>query len=870
MQQRTTLRSVLFTRLMMLVGSAVVALALGFAIFGLQPLHDTLASKEFTRVADGVRNALQQTVSLPAALLAPSTSWIADLPPELDDPLKIERRFKALLTHVPNLSSVVLGTEDGWGWMLIRLPDGSWRSRVTNRANWGDMHLIIEETPEGERSEALERFDYDARTRPWYIGAKSNADGAEHWTTPYTFFTTGDPGVTTSRRFQLGDGTQAVLGLDIMLRDLSISTQQARVGQSGLALILTSDERVLGLPRRPEGVSSDEWLGSLLLPASALGLDSVNKALVAWRQAGRTAYSERRIDSGGESWLAAMHEHRLGEQRLWVLTLAPAAEFAAPWSRVLLGTALALTVLMILAAAVAQRVSRRIAAPLEALAATGKRIGKLDFSPTPPLSTHIEEIAQLDRVLGDMRARLANNQASLDQQSIRLQAQVEELRTAEQRIHALAYYDPLTHLPNRRLMMDRVNHAISSSQRRGTHCALLLLDLDNFKTLNDTLGHDHGDELLREIAERLARSTRKCDTVARLGGDEFVVVLEDLGTDPEEARAQAEAIGHKILLAVEHAYRSGHFETRISASIGVTLFGSAPDSADALLKHADMAMYRSKATGRNCMHFFGPEMEQALSERTQLETELRAALPGGSLALHYQPQVDASGRIVGAEALLRWTHPQRGPISPAEFIPIAEESGLIIALGAWVLETACAQLAAWASDPRLPPIEIAVNVSARQFRHEGFADMVSSVVRHANIPRGRLKLELTESLLLEDVESAITRMEALKALGVGFALDDFGTGYSSLTYLKRLPLTNLKIDQSFVRDVMTDPNDAAIARTVIALGRTLDLIVIAEGVEQPAQFAFLADAGCDRFQGYFFGRPEPAEAFQQRLLDAPG
>ena len=870
MPQHTTLRSVLFTRLMMLVGSAVVALALGFAIFGLQPLHDRLASKEFTRVTDGVRNTLQQTVALPAALLAPATSWIADLPPELDDPLKIERRFKALLTHVPNLSSIVLGTEDGRGWMLIRLADGSWRSRVTNRAHWHDMHLIIEETPDGERSEALERFNYDARTRPWYIGAESAAEGAAHWTPPYTFFTTGDPGVTTSRRFQLADATKAVLGIDIMLRDLSTSTQQARIGQSGLVLILTSDERVLGLPRRPESVPEDEWLGSLLLPASALGLDSVNKALTAWRQSGRTPYAERRIESGGEPWLAAMHEHRLGEQQLWVLTLAPAAEFAAPWSRVLMGTALALTVLMILAAAVAQRVSRRIAAPLEALAATGKRIGKLDFSPTPALTTHIEEIAQLDRVLGDMRTQLADNQTSLDLQSVRLQAQVEELRAAEQHIHALAYYDPLTHLPNRRLMMDRLNHAISSSQRRGTHCALLLLDLDNFKTLNDTLGHDHGDDLLRDIAQRLIRSTRKCDTVARLGGDEFVVVLEDLGADPEEARAQAVAIGHKILLAVEHAYRSGHFETRISASIGMTLFGGEPASADALLKHADMAMYRSKARGRNCMHFFGAEMAQALSERIQLEAELRAAMPNGDLELHYQPQVDTAGRIVGAEALLRWTHPQRGPVSPAEFIPIAEESGLIIALGAWVLESACAQLAEWAKDPRLPPIELAVNVSARQFRHEGFADSVADVVSRANIPRGRLKLELTESLLLEDVESAISRMEALKALGVGFALDDFGTGYSSLTYLKRLPLTNLKIDQSFVRDVMIDPNDAAIARTVIALGRTMELTVIAEGVEQRAQFQFLAEAGCDRFQGYFFGRPEPAAAFLQRLLDAGG
>ncbi|MGD9869762.1 MAG: EAL domain-containing protein [Thauera sp.] len=866
----TTLRSVIFTRLLMLVGSAVLALALGFALFGLQPLHDRLAAKEFARVADGVRNALQQTITVPASLLAPITTLVAQLPVALDEQGEIERLFKAPLQHLPNLSSVVLGTEDGRGWTLIHFQDGSWLSRITDRSNWEDMHLLIRERADGQRSERIESLRYDPRKRPWYTGAVQRAEAAPHWTAPYSFFTTGDPGITTSQRFRLADGTLAVLGFDIMLRDLSTITQKARIGTSGRTLVLTEDERVLGLPRRPENVSEAEWLGSLLLPVNALGLDSVNKALSAWRQAGRTGFSVQRIESEGRTWLAAMHEHRLGERRLWVLALAPAAEFAPAWSRIALGIAVALAALMLLASAVARRVAQRIAAPLEALATNGKRIGNLDFSATVPLSTHIDEIAQLDRVLEDMRSRLAHNQASLDNQSGRLQAQVEELRAAEQRIHALAYYDPLTQLPNRRLMMDRLHHAIASSQRRGVHGALLLLDLDNFKTLNDTLGHDHGDRLLREVADRLAHSVRKCDTVARLGGDEFVVVLEDLDADPAAARSEVEAIGQKILQAVEHAYRHGHFETRVSASIGAMLFGSADDSVEALLKYADMAMYRSKASGRNCMHYFGADMAQALEDKSRLEADLRAALTTAQLSLHYQPQVDAAGQLVGAEALLRWTHPVRGPVSPGEFIPIAEESGLIIELGAWVLEAACVQLAAWARDTRLPPIEIAVNVSARQFRHQDFTATVADIVTRTGIPAHRLKLELTESLLLEDVESAIARMHALQALGVGFALDDFGTGYSSLTYLKRLPLANLKIDQSFVRDVMIDPNDAAIARTVIALGRTMELTVIAEGVEQAAQFDFLVGAGCDRFQGYFFGRPEPAAALTRRLLQQPG
>lgn len=866
MQRRTTLRSVIFTRLLMLVGSAVLLLALGFAVFGLQPLHDRLAGEEFRRIADGVKHTVEQTVTAPVSLLPPASDWIAELPPALDEPLRIERLFRSLLHQHPNLGSVVFGTEDGRGWALIRMPDGSWRSRITHRTLWRDLHLIIDEAADGSREERIESLPYDARTRPWYKGALQGAEGELHWTPPYSFYTTAEPGVTASRRFRLADGTRAVLGFDITLQSLSAATQLERVGETGRTLILTEDERILGLPRRPQDVSAAEWEGSLLLPASALGLDSVNRALSAWRQAGRTAFSVRRIASGGEPWLISMHEHRLGAQRLWLLTLAPAAEFAPPWPQVVMAIAAALAALMALAAGVAQRVSRRVAAPLEALAETGKRIGALDFSPSARHATHIAEIAELDRVLDDMRTRLADNQASLDRQSARLQAQVEELRAAEQRIHALAYFDPLTQLPNRRLMMDRVNHAIAVARRRGTHCALLLLDLDNFKTLNDTLGHDHGDELLREIAQRLNRNVRSCDTVARLGGDEFVVVLEDLSTRPDEARAQVEAIGHKILHAVEHAYRFGHFETSISASIGATLFDSATDTADTLLKHADMAMYRSKAKGRNCLQYFGADMARALEDRTRLEADLRAALRSTQLSLHYQPQVDGGGRIVGAEALLRWTHPQRGPVSPGEFIPIAEESGLIIELGTWVLEAACAQLARWSSDPRLPPIELAVNVSARQFRHDGFTDTVTQIVHRAGIPPQRLKLELTESLLLEDVESAIARMQALQAIGVNFALDDFGTGYSSLTYLKRLPLANLKIDQSFVRDIMSDPNDAAIARTVIALGRSMDLTVIAEGVEQASQFDFLVAAGCDRFQGYFFGRPEPAEALLHRLL----
>ncbi len=865
MSAETTLRRVIFSRLLLTASGALLLFAGALVVLGLLPLHQRLAASEFTRVAHEVGDALDTTVSVPARMLLPASEWLAGQAPPFATPESIERHFMPILRHVEQLSSVVLGSHDGRAWMLLRQADGSWRSRRTDLVGWGERHLIMEQSADGTRTEHWKSLRYDARTRPWYEGALASAISAPHWTAPYTFFTTGDPGITVSRHFRFTDGGDAVLGFDIKLTDLSLATREARIGNSGMALVLTEDERVLGLPRRPEGVSDAEWQGILMLPASALGMPAVDAALASWRQGGRSGFDARIIDAGGRSWLAALEAHPLGERRLWILTLAPVAEFAPDWTGIVQGVASAIALLLAIAALVARRQAQRIAAPLESLARLGRRMGELDFSaPTVP-QTRIAEISALGAALEDMRGQLARNQASLDAQAARLQAQVEELSEAERRIHALAYYDPLTQLPNRRLLTDRLGHAMATTARRNTLCALMLLDLDNFKTLNDTLGHDHGDELLREVARRLTHTVRAADTVARLGGDEFVVVLEDLSADADEARRQVGDVGGKILAVVEQAYAFQHFEAKTSASIGAVVFGPGEDSAETLLKHADMAMYESKASGRNCLRFFGPEMAARLRERTRLEADLRLAIDGGEFALHYQPQVDASGRVIGAEALLRWSHAERGALSPECFIPVAEECGLIVPLGNWVIEAACRQLRAWAQDPRLAQLELAINVSARQFRQADFAEVVAGIVARTGAPGGRLKIEITESMLLEDMEAVVERMQQLQGLGIGFALDDFGTGYSSLNYLKRLPLTDLKIDRSFVRDVLTDPNDAAIARTIIALAHTMELRVIAEGVESAAQFAFLAQAGCDRFQGYHFGRPEPADALEAQL-----
>ncbi|MCF8176075.1 MAG: EAL domain-containing protein [Burkholderiaceae bacterium] len=440
---------------------------------------------------------------------------------------------------------------------------------------------------------------------------------------------------------------------------------------------------------------------------------------------------------------------------------------------------------------------------------------------------------------------------------------ITERKIAEQKINDLAFYDPLTHLPNRTLLLDRLRQAMTVGNRNATYGSVLFIDLDRFKTLNDTLGHDMGDLLLQQVAQRLTGCVREGDTVARLGGDEFVVTLGSLSENQDEAASQTEVIGGKLLAVLNQTYRLGEVEHRSSASIGATLFRGHEISIEEVLKQADLAMYKSKERGRNALHFFDPNMETAVMARASLEADLREAIERRQFVLYYQAQVVGNGRVTGAEALVRWRHPGRGMVSPIEFIALAEETGLIIDLGHWVLETACNQLLSWAGRSDMAHLMLAVNVSSVQFRKPDFVAQVLAILDQSGANPQRLKLELTESLMVDDVEDVIAKMAALKARGISFSLDDFGTGYSSLAYLKRLPLDQLKIDQSFVRDILIDPNDAAIARTIVALAESLGLSVIAEGVETESQRAFLVSSGCQAFQGYFFSRPVPVGSFEE-------
>jgi diguanylate cyclase (GGDEF)-like protein/PAS domain S-box-containing protein len=445
---------------------------------------------------------------------------------------------------------------------------------------------------------------------------------------------------------------------------------------------------------------------------------------------------------------------------------------------------------------------------------------------------------------------------------------ITERKRNEEAIVKLAYYDSLTGLPNRQLLLQRLHEVLEQSQRDRRYRAVLTIDLDNFKSINDTRGHAKGDVLLKLVTDRLQAIADGGDFIARFGGDEFVVLLRDLGSDAVEAARRAQACAHAVLDGFAHSFEIAGLAQYSTASIGIALIDGEPHTPDEVLKRADLAMYQAKAAGRNTAVLFNQSMQAHVSHRVELEGALRHALARGELLLHYQPLADVSGRMTGAEALVRWQHPTLGAVPPGEFIPVAEDTGLILPIGTWVLKTACTLLARWGTHPDTAALTMAVNVSAIQFHRPDFVETVLAVLDETGADPARLKLELTESLLIKDLEGIIAKMERLRAIGVGFSLDDFGTGYSSLSSLHRLPLDQLKIDQSFVRDALGAQNGAVIARTILALGRALDLAVLAEGVETAEQHAFIIGAGCRAYQGYLYSRPLPEtqlDAFIERV-----
>ena len=442
---------------------------------------------------------------------------------------------------------------------------------------------------------------------------------------------------------------------------------------------------------------------------------------------------------------------------------------------------------------------------------------------------------------------------------------ITENKDAMAEIHRLAYYDPLTHLPNRRLLQDRLAQELNAAIRNGLHGAILFLDLDNFKALNDTRGHNAGDQLLIEVARRLRSEVRDGDVVGRLGGDEFVVLLENLSAETGEAAMQAKRIGEKLLNLLALPYDLDGYEFHCSTSIGIRLFRE-QETVDELLRHADLAMYQAKTAGRNTLRFFDPVMQTMVSARVEMEKDLRIALEQNQFLLYFQSQVSRNQQIVGAEILLSWLHPECGFILPQEFIQLAERTSLILPIGQWVLESACSTLRSWQNSMKTQSLQLAVNVSARQFRHPEFVEQVKQTIIRHNIKPDLLKLELTESLVLDNINDTIYKMHELREMGVRFSLDDFGTGYSSFSYLTQLPFDQLKIDKSFVSNIGVKTTDTIIVQTIIGMAKNLGIEVIAEGVETDEQYDYLAKHGCPVFQGYLFSRPVPIERFEQLVL----
>jgi diguanylate cyclase (GGDEF)-like protein len=865
-----SLRRFALWRLTLLV-MGVVSLVMGlFVWLVVSPLTHTNAQSSFMAATEGVTRSLDAMQDSTRLTLMEGRRWWQLSRPIVDDPQGFNDFFKPLLSVNPLATSVVAGQADGQGWMLLQTGENRWRNRLTHVPRWGAAQRIVLTDERGYVEVSTLVQDYDARRRPWYTAAMAQSGDDElAWTAPYTFFTTGEPGITASIR--LGPLGQAMaspqdgaLGLDLKLRDLSRVTMASRVGLHGLAAVLTADGRVLALPRNTTGVTDDDWARHVLQPAEQLGLMSLDAAVQHWVQAGHVALSVQEVAVQGRDWLVSAQPYDLGQQRLWVLTLAPQADFA-PNGFLLWGSMLGgLVLLMFPVAWVVGRQTRQLVQPLEALARNSERIGRLEFDAIPlDITSRVKEVRQL--------AAAQNHMAELlDQHQNDLARQISELERARDEIHQLAYYDPLTHLPNRRLLIDRLRQSLARCQRSQHSGLLLFIDLDNFKGLNDTLGHSAGDMLLQVVAQRLLGSVRQADTVARLGGDEFLVVLEDFARQslPDaDVLTQARKAAEKIRWLLDQPATLAGTEFVITPSIGVVPFkGGEP--VEHLLKWADMAMYRAKAAGRNGVCFFDPAFQAQAEWRVHMESDVRQALRDNDLQMWLQPQFNGHRQVVGAEALVRWPHARRGWVSPAEFIPVAEAAGLIVPLGEWMLAQACAQLTRWAQDPVSADWTLSVNVSARQFRHPEFIAHTVATLQDSGANPQRLRLELTESMLLDDVVQTVERMEALRALGVGFSLDDFGTGYSSLTYLKRLPFLELKVDQSFVRDMLTDPSDAVLTHTMIVLAHALGLTVLAEGVETQAQLDALQADGCDLFQGFLLGRPVAVTEFQRLWVES--
>jgi len=987
------LRQSLLIRMGALVSGATLLVGLVLFQFGMEPLLKRLAESQFTEAAARIKADLDSVFQPTEHLLNMSRRWIYNAPPPPGSADAFNRLFMPVLDTLPQATSIVAGTSEGEGWMVMQRAEGGWRNRITDPARWGDQHLFIDHEADGSGRQYRQTLKYDPRLRDWYKLAEKQPQTV-NWTAPYPFFTTGDPGITASTSITLPDGRLFAIGIDLMLRDLSSKTMGFRPGKNGLALVMTEDQRILALPSPPGATNKEEWQKRILSQASQLGLAPLSAALKSFRADRQKEI--RRVVVNGTPWISSMHPYDLGKHKLWGVTLAPEKDFSPEWLPIVTPMGAAMAMLLLLVAGFASQQARRIARPLEELTAVSEKIGMLDFKPTAAPDTEITELEKLAAAQERMRSLLLRHQQKISSQEARLRKQIEALSEAEQKIqeseeynkvlyadsripmlvldpetcrfidgnpasariyglpdtntligispvelsaphqydgtpsdiaaaeavktalergatifewrhrrpdgsewdgevhlrpfhHAgrlllqcsiqdisqrkesvrtlrqLALYDTLTGLFNRSLFLERLHEELAASRINGQPIAILYLDLDRFKEINDAQGHTVGDDVLREVARRFSSVLNDKETLARLGGDEFAVLAT--GTDADAAAFIAE----RIIGTLTHKIEIGHHSFALGISAGIAIFPRDGDTPDTLLRHADIAMYRAKSSRRGYMHY-APEMSFGIAESITLARDLKEALHErhAELSLHYQPVFDLhSHRLIGAEALMRWTHPTLGTVPPGAFIPVAESRGMMKPLGAWVLREACRQIQQWRQEGRSFSGRMAINIATQQIEDASFPEQINEIIHSAGLEPRLFELELTESGMMKNIEQSIGLFTKLNAVGFSLAIDDFGTGYSSLSYLKRLPARKMKIDQSFVRDMVDDINDHTIVATIIAMGKTLGMRTIAEGVETQAQADALLALGCDEAQGYFFGKPEPASSFAEKWLRPP-